>query len=120
MVVSDLRLGVLGAIGGAVTDAVICGENRDRIGALFYPNPTLDRAAIAEAVRAGVAAFNARAKGAGSRIARAMVLPGPPDAHAGEITDKGYIAQAIARTLRAEAVERLFAVPVPADVMEFE
>ncbi|HEY0648154.1 AMP-binding protein [Phenylobacterium sp.] len=119
VVVSDLRLGVLGAVGGAVTDAVVCGENRDRIGLLFYPNPTMDRAAIADAVRAGVTAFNARAKSAGGRVARALVLPDAPDANAGEITDKGYIAQSIARTLRAEATERLFADPTPSDVLEF-
>ena len=45
---------------------------------------------------------------------------GPPDHHAGEITDKGYISQIIARTLRAPAIERLFADPAPSDVMEFE
>ena len=40
-----------------------------------------------------------------------------PDANAGEITDKGYIAQALARSLRAEAVERLFAEPADAEVI---
>jgi feruloyl-CoA synthase len=79
----------------------------------------MDRAAIADAVRAGVTAFNARAKSAGGRVARALVLPDAPDANAGEITDKGYIAQSIARTLRAEATERLFADPTPSDVLEF-
>lgn len=119
VVVSDLRLGVLGAIGGAVTDAVVCGENRDRIGVLFYPNPTMDRAAIEQAARAGVDAFNGRAKGSGGRIARALILPDGPNAGAGEITDKGYIAQSIARTLRADFIERLYADPIPSDVLEF-
>jgi feruloyl-CoA synthase len=120
VVVSDLRLGVLGAIGGAVTDAVVCGENQDRIGVLFYPNPTMDRAEIQAAVRKGVEAFNARSKGAGGRIAAAIVLPDAPDPNAGEITDKGYIAQSLARARRAEAVDRLFAVPAAPDVMVFE
>jgi len=119
VVVSDLRLGVLGAIGGAVTDAVVCGENQDKIGLLFYPNPTLDRAAIEAAVRTGVEAFNARAKGSGSRVSRALVLPDPPDANAGEITDKGYIAQSLARARRAEAIDRLYADPPAPDVMVF-
>jgi feruloyl-CoA synthase len=52
-------------------------------------------------------------------VARALLLPGPPDPHAGEITDKGYIAQSLARTHRAEAIDRLFADPAPSDVMEF-
>jgi hypothetical protein len=45
-------------------------------------------------VRAGLDAFNARAKGSGGRVGRALVLAEAPDAGAGEITDKGYIAQA--------------------------
>ena len=69
-------------------------------------------------VRAGLTAFNARAKGAGGRVARALVLPDGPDAGAGEITDKGYIAQALARRLREAAVRRLFANPPDPDVME--
>ncbi len=117
--VGDLRLGAIGAIGDAVTDAVVCGENRDSVGLLFYPNPTLDRAGIEASVRTGLTAFNARAKGSGGRIARALVLPDGPDVHAGEITDKGYIAQSLARTRRAEAVEQLFADPAPQDVMVF-
>ena len=43
----------------------------------------------------------------------------PPDAASGEITDKGYIAQSLARSRRAEAVERLFSDPVSFDVMVF-
>ena len=54
-----------------------------------------------------------------SSTARALVLATGPDAAHGEITDKGYIAQALARRLRAAERERLFANPAPADVMEF-
>lgn len=115
--VGDLRIGALGAIGGAVTDAVVCGEGRAAVGMLFYPNPRLSRAEVEAAVHAGLATFNARAKGSGGKIARALVLPDVPDAGAGEITDKGYISQALARTRRAGAVARLFADPPPPDVM---
>jgi feruloyl-CoA synthase len=52
-------------------------------------------------------------------VRRALVLPDGPDAAHGEITDKGYIAQALARTMRAGAVQRLFSDPPPADVMVF-
>jgi feruloyl-CoA synthase len=119
VMVGDTRINVVGQVGDAVTDAVICGENEDSVGVLFYPNPTWDRAAVEAAVRDGVVAHNARAKGAGGRIARALVLEGPPDARSGEITDKGYIAQSIARRLRAAETARLFAVPAPLDVMVF-
>ncbi|MDP3385486.1 MAG: feruloyl-CoA synthase, partial [Phenylobacterium sp.] len=74
---------------------------------------------VEAAVRAGLAAHNAKARG-GARIARALVLPDGPDGASGEITDKGYIAQALARTRRADALSRLFADSPPADVMVFD
>ncbi|WP_421934657.1 feruloyl-CoA synthase [Phenylobacterium sp.] len=117
--VGELRIAAVSAIGDAVTDAVVCGEGHESVGLMFYPNPHLAPEAVAAAVRAGLEAFNARAKGAGGRIARALVLDGPPDAGAGEITDKGYIAQALARARRAESVTRLFADPPSSDVMVF-
>jgi len=117
--VGELRIGAVSAIGGAVTDAVVCGEGQEAVGLLLYPNPRLAAAEVAAAVQAGIAAFNAKARGSGGRVARALVLPEPPDAAAGEITDKGYIAQALARTRRAETVQRLFADPPSTDVMVF-
>ncbi|MBU1375073.1 MAG: feruloyl-CoA synthase [Alphaproteobacteria bacterium] len=117
--VGELRIGAIGAIGDAVTDAVVCGESREAVGLLLYPNPTMPRDLIQDAVRAGIVAFNARSKGSGGRVARALVLPDAPDAASGEITDKGYIAQSLARTRRAEAIDRLFADPASSDVMVF-
>jgi feruloyl-CoA synthase len=119
VMVGDLRIQALNAIGGAVTDAVVCGENREAVGLLLYPSASAPRETIAAAVRAGIEAFNGRAKGSGGRVARALVLAGGPDPNAGEITDKGYIAQSIARTLRAADIERLYADPAPSDVMVF-
>ncbi|MFN9849368.1 MAG: feruloyl-CoA synthase [Alphaproteobacteria bacterium] len=118
--VGELRLDAIGAIGDAVTDAVVCGEGEETVGLLLYPNPTLAYDQIEAAVRTGLAAHNARAKGSGGKVARALVLPAPPDPNTGEITDKGYIAQSLARTRYAEDVRRLFAVPAPQDVMVFQ
>jgi feruloyl-CoA synthase len=117
--VGDLRIGAIGAIGGAVTDAVVCGEGQEAVGLLLYPDPRLAPDEIAAAVRKGLDAFNARARGSGGRVARALVLPDAPDPVSGEITDKGYIAQALARQRRGEAVARLFADPPTPDVMVF-
>jgi feruloyl-CoA synthase len=47
------------------------------------------------------------------------VLPDGPDPGSGEITDKGYIAQSLARARRAPAVERLLAAQPSSDVMVF-
>jgi feruloyl-CoA synthase len=117
--VGELRIQAVGAVGDAVTDAVVCGEGRETLGLLFYPKPGHAPDEVAAAVRAGVTALNARAKGSGGRVARALVLATAPDANAGEITDKGYIAQALARSLRAADVERLFAEPAGPDVLVF-
>lgn len=115
--VGDLRVKAVSAVGDAVTDAVVCGEGKEAVGLLFYPNPNMDRAAIEAAVRAGIERFNGQAKGSGGKVARALVLESAPDPNAGEITDKGYIAQPIARTLRAAAAQRLFSDA--SDVMVF-
>jgi feruloyl-CoA synthase len=115
--VGDLRIAAVGAVGDAVTDAVVCGEGYDQVGLLFYPKPGHGPDEIAQAVRLGLTRLNANARSAGGRVARALVLASAPDANAGEITDKGYIAQALARSLRAEAVERLFAEPADAEVI---
>jgi feruloyl-CoA synthase len=117
--VGDLRIGALGAIGGAVTDAVVCGEGHEAVGLLLYPNPRMSPFDVEAAVCAGLTAFNAKARGSGGRVARALVLPDAPDAAAGEITDKGYIAQALARQRRAGSIARLFADPPSSDVMVF-
>jgi feruloyl-CoA synthase len=117
--VGELRIQAVDAVGDAVTDAVVCGEGRENVGLLFYPRPGHTPDEAAAAVRKGIEALNSRAKGSGGRVARALVLDSAPDANAGEITDKGYIAQALARSLRAEAVERLFAEPAPAGVLVF-
>jgi feruloyl-CoA synthase len=115
--VGELRIAAVEAIGGAATDAVVCGEGEAAVGLLLYPSPALPRAEAEAAVRAGIARYNARPKGA--RVARALLLAGPPDPAKGEITDKGYIAQSLARSLHAAEAARLFSDPAPPDVMVF-
>jgi len=110
-----LRIAAVSAIGGAAADAVVCGEGEAGVGLLIFRNPSYCRdhtdAEVEAAVRAGLTRFNAKAKSGGGRIARALVLDGQPDGHAGEITDKGYINQTLARQKRAADIARLFAEP---------
>jgi feruloyl-CoA synthase len=128
--VGALRVAAVSAIGGAALDAIVCGENRSGVGLMIFLNepfcrtlaPTGDLAsqpAVIEAIRSGLERFNARAGGAGGRIARALILSDSPDAHSGEITDKGYINQTLARARRAADIERLFAEPVGTGVLTF-
>ena len=120
----SLRIAAVSAIGGAVSDAVVCGEGRAGVGLLLFLNrPFCDALsgpqAVAASVREGLERMNAASKGGGGKVARALILDGAPDPVSGEITDKGYINQAMSRQIRADAVERLFADTADADVLCF-
>ncbi|MEO8813192.1 MAG: AMP-binding protein [Caulobacteraceae bacterium] len=120
--VGALRVAALSAIGGAAADAVVCGEARAAVGLLVFLNlpfrAAFDEAEARERVRAGLERFNAGARGA-ERVARALIVAGAPDARSGEVTDKGYINQALARARRAADVVRLFEEPAGDEVMAF-
>jgi feruloyl-CoA synthase len=119
-----LRVAAVSAIGGVVSDAVVCGEGQDGVGLmLFLDAKACERLGDADVARAaiveGLMRMNASAKGGGGKIARALILNGAPDAASGELTDKGYINQALARDRRPRELERLFATEPDADVMRF-
>jgi feruloyl-CoA synthase len=119
--VGALRVAALSAIGGAAADAVVCGEGHDRVGLLIFLNGAFSAGLSPEetrkAVQGGLRAFNAGAAGGSGRVDRALILDGAPDAPSGEITDKGYINQTLARSRRAADIVRLFADPANADVI---
>lgn len=107
---------------GLLSDAVVCGESRDRVGALAW----IDQAAAARelgvatvsnddpALRlhlARVLAEMNRGCGSATRVERLLLLDSPPSIDGGEITDKGYLNQRRVRELRHAAVDALFAEP---------
>ncbi len=108
-----LRVAVVSALGGLVSDAIVCGEGREGIGLMLFLDAKacerLGDAAARTAIKERLAAYNQQAKGGTGRIARALILDGAPDAASGELTDKGYINQALARERRPAELERLFA-----------
>ena len=110
-----LRVAAVSAIGGAAADAVVCGEGYGGVGLLVFLNAPfcegLSAAQVQDAVRAGLAAHNIAALGGSGRVDRALILDGAPDAVSGEITDKGYINQTLARSRRRSDIARLFAEP---------
>ncbi|MDP1632347.1 MAG: AMP-binding protein [Caulobacter sp.] len=119
-----LRVAAVSAIGGAALDAVVCGEGQDGVGLMLFLDPAFnarhpDPAQVREAIRSGLAKMNAAAKGGGGRVARALILEGVPDAASGELTDKGYINQALARDRRPAELTRLFADTPDDGVMVF-
>lgn len=117
-----LRVAAVSAIGGVVSDAVVCGEGQDGVGLmLFLDAKTCERLGDAAAVKAaiveGLSRMNASAKGRGGKVQRALILDGAPDAASGELTDKGYINQALARDRRPAELARLFAETPDSDVL---
>jgi feruloyl-CoA synthase len=125
-----LRLQALSAIGGAAADAVVCGEGEAGVGLLLFLNraaladiPGADLAqphlcpAVRAHVAAGLARLNGSAGGIGGRVARALILADAPDAASGELTDKGYLNQALARARRPAEIARLFAAAPDAAVI---
>lgn len=118
-----LRVQAVEAVDGALADAVICGLNKDDVCALGFINESycqrlvdaqldmgelIKHPDVIEAIRTGLQAHNASNPNAASRIARVLLQPTPPQADAGEITEKGYINQNKAQSLRAEDVQRLY------------
>lgn len=112
-----LRVAAVNAIGGSVMEAVVCGEGREGVGLLLFRHPGWDGEGAPAAVRAGLERLNAAARGGAGRVARALLLDGAPDAATGELTDKGYLNQAIARDRRTAEVARLFSAEPDPDVV---
>ena len=124
--VGTLRPQLLSASQGLLSDAVICGHDRDCVGALVWLHPAhagrCDPDGVPEdGLRAELVAVLQRlaADGVGSsqRVDRLVVLTEPPALDAGEITDKGYVNQRAVRERRAALVELLTAEPCPPQVV---
>ncbi len=127
-----LRVQAVQAVDGALSDAVVCGLNRDEVCLLGFLNEnycqrlvgeslTLSELAkhpkVLEAVSSGLAQHNATHPNAASRIARVILQDTPPQSDAGEITEKGYINQNKAQALRADDVERLYSARIASDII---
>jgi feruloyl-CoA synthase len=116
-----LRLSAVSAFGGAILDAIVCGEGQAGAGLLVFADPVvrarLGELALRARLGAGLTKLNAAGAFAGVRVARVLVLDGLPDQQSGELTDKGYINQALARARRPSEIARLFADPPDPDVI---
>jgi feruloyl-CoA synthase len=110
--VGTLRLRVVSALAPLVQDAVITGHDRAEVGVLLFPSAAakgLTADELAERARAALAALRAEGGGSSQTPVRARWLAEPPNADAGEITDKGYINQRAVLKRRAAEVEALCA-----------
>lgn len=118
-----LRVQAVQAVNGALSDAVVCGLNQNEVCLLGFVNESycqrlvgeslpltqlIEHPVVIDAVRDGLAAHNKQNPNAASRISRIVLQPTPPQADAGEITEKGYINQNKAQSLRSEDVSKLY------------
>ena len=106
--VGPLRARINTACSPLVQDVVITGHDRDRLGALVFPNLIACRDLSPEALRARLQPVFERlareATGSSTRVARALIMEAPPSIDAGEVTDKGSINQRAVRKHRAALV----------------
>jgi len=118
-----VRVKVVEAVDGALSDVVVCGLNKNEIALLGFLNENwckrragaetdlmslCQNPKIIEAVATGIEAYNRAHPNAAQRVTAISLQTTPPIAEAGEITEKGYINQAKVQAQRADAVEALY------------
>jgi feruloyl-CoA synthase len=130
-----VRVKVVEAVDGALSDVVVCGLNQDDISLLGFLNEAwcrretgrnvpLEELATDESVRSavleGLKRYNQKHPNAAARISRILLQRDVPKADAGEITEKGYINQGRVQALRAGEVGRLYSKAPDADIIEIK
>ncbi|MDO9472074.1 MAG: AMP-binding protein [Caulobacter sp.] len=127
--VGTLRPDLVAACSPWVMDAVICGQDKPFIGALFWPSmagmqtlaadegPGTPLEKLTALLSDQLAAFNATAGGSSRRIGRFVIMTEPPSIDAGEITDKGYVNQRATLERRDGLVQNIYANPPGAGVV---
>jgi feruloyl-CoA synthase len=131
--VGPLRQACLAAFAPYAKDVVIAGEGGPFAAALVFPDfescrrlgpgvaatpaETVAHPAVRARFQALLDDFAATAGGSSRRIARLLLLAGPPSAEAGELTEKGGINQKAVLAARAAEVGRLLSATPPAKVI---
>jgi feruloyl-CoA synthase len=126
VLVGTLRTTAIAAASPVLQDAVVCGEGRDQVGLLGFPNiaacrkvagdehvelstdQLLKHPAVVETVKAGLARMNAECRGSSMQVRRVLLMVEPPSVDGNEMTDKGYINQRATRERRKTLVDRLY------------
>ncbi len=118
-----VRMNVVAEVGGALSDAVICGLNEQDIRILGFVNEEYCRRLVGEdldlkdlilhpkviaKVMEGVHLYNQKYPKTSSRVSRVLLQTKQPQDDLGEVTEKGYINQSKVQTLRRNEVEILY------------
>ncbi|MCW5736575.1 MAG: AMP-binding protein [Enhydrobacter sp.] len=127
VLVGTLRTTAVAAVSPVLQDAVVCGQDRDHVGLLGFPNvaacrrligdddvqlpveEVLSHPAVISTLKEGLAKMNAEGKGSSMRVKRVLLMDEPPSVDGHEITDKGYINQRATLERRKALVDRLYA-----------
>jgi feruloyl-CoA synthase len=127
VLVGTLRTTAVAAASPVLQDAVVCGQDRDHVGLLGFPNvaacrrvagdehvqlstqEVLAHPAVIATLKEGLAKMNAECKGSSMRVKRVLLMDEPPSVDGHEITDKGYINQRATLDRRKALVDRLYA-----------
>ena len=126
VLVGTLRTTAVAAVSPVLQDAVVCGQDRDHVGLLGFPNiaacrrvagdenvqlsqqEVLAHPKVIATIKQGLSAMNAEGKGSSMRVKRVLLMDEPPSVDGHEITDKGYINQRATLERRKALVERLY------------
>lgn len=118
-----VRVQAVSAIGGALSDAAVCGLNRNDIRLLGFLNEAWCRRRageklslealtrhpdIIEEIQKGLHTYNAAHPNISARISCVRVQVKPPSLDDGEITEKGYLNQSRIQTTRQTEIEALY------------
>jgi feruloyl-CoA synthase len=111
--VGNLRTEIVNCAHGLVSDAVICGEGENEIGALLFLNHARCQKIAQEGIDISshlkvIYEDEFKGKSATRKITRFIILDGVPSIEHAEITDKGYINQSRCRETRADQVHNLY------------
>jgi feruloyl-CoA synthase len=127
VLVGTLRTTAIAAASPVLQDAVVCGEGRDHVGLLGFPNfaacrqvagdsemklsneALLRHPAVVATVRDGLSRMNAEAKGSSMQVRRVLLMTEAPSVDGHEMTDKGYINQRATLERRKALVDKLYA-----------
>jgi len=110
--VGALRLRAISALTPLAADVVVTGHDREEVGLLVFASPAaaaMSDEARARRLRDALLALRAEGGGSSQAPTRALLLAEPPNADAGEITDKGYVNQRAVLERRAGDVLALYA-----------
>lgn len=114
---ADIRLGVLATLEELVQDVVVTGADRNDIGLLIFPSPSIaplndgvivtDKDYIDQLI-GRLNSFNESTTGSSKRISRVLLMAQPPSIKASEITAKGSLNISAILSCRAVLLERLY------------